>query len=72
MDAVAEAATQRGVEANRSADAYVQLTVWMAISLFFAGMTANFRTPKVRISLLATSAAILVFGVLRIFGLPFI
>lgn len=71
MDAIAQAATQRGEEANRNADGYVQLTVFMAISLFFAGMTANFRTPKVRIALLAASAAILVFGVVRIFGLPF-
>ena len=72
IDAIAEAATQRGEEAGRYADSYVQLTVFMAIALFFAGITSNFRTPKVRIALIGTAAAILVLGVVRIFGLPFI
>jgi hypothetical protein len=71
IDAVAETATQRGEEAGRYADSYVQLTVFLAIALFFAGITSNFRTPKVRIALIGTAAAILVLGVVRIFGLPF-
>ncbi|MGD9890473.1 MAG: hypothetical protein AB7U18_04170 [Dehalococcoidia bacterium] len=70
-DTIDEAATQRSELASQNADGYVQLTVFMAIALFFAGMTANFRTPKVRVALLCVSAAILVLGVVRIFGLPF-
>jgi hypothetical protein len=70
FDAAAARASERAAEAGRHADGYVQVTVFMAISLFFAGIKLTFRTMRVRIAMVGASAVILAFSVVRVAGLP--
>lgn len=59
LDAEALAATQRSEEAGDHADDYIRLTLFFASALFFAGITASFRTRVPKVALLAAAAATL-------------
>lgn len=59
LDAEALAATQRSEEAGDNADDYIRLTLFFASALFFAGITASFRTRVPKIALLAAASATL-------------
>lgn len=56
--------------AGKTADAYVLLTVVLAASLFFAGVTSSFRFPIVRLLLITGSLACLGLAAARIVDLP--
>jgi ABC-type Fe3+-siderophore transport system permease subunit len=59
-DAKALAASIRSEEAGDTADDYIRLTLFFATALFFAGITASFRTRFPRILLLTLAGATLV------------
>lgn len=59
-----------GQRANSISDHYGQGSVFLASALFFGGMCQVFRTPKVRLALLAVAAIACAFGAFRIFTLP--
>jgi hypothetical protein len=49
----ADADTRAGEDAGRLGDVYTLATVLLAVSLFFAGVTSSFRSPSLRVALLA-------------------
>jgi ABC-type Fe3+-siderophore transport system permease subunit len=64
-DANALAASVRSEEAGDNADDYIRLTIFFASALFFAGVTASFRTRLPKLVLLMAAGVILaVAGVL--------
>lgn len=56
--------------AGQVGDSYVLMTVLLAISLFFAGVTSSFRFPVVRLLLLSGSIACLGLATARLVDLP--
>ena len=54
--------TEEAEQAGQNADSYVLLTVVLAASLFFAGVTSSFRFPVVRLLLLTGSLACVGLG----------
>jgi hypothetical protein len=69
-DVKAEDATVKSEEAGRNADDYIQLTLFFAAALFFAGVTASFNTRFARLVLLTGSAAVLVAAASLLAGYP--
>lgn len=69
-NAKAEEALSRGEEASENADDFVQTTIFLASAMFFAGVTANFRSRPVRLLLLSMAAVAVAFGASTIAGLP--
>ena len=62
-DAKALAASARSEEAGNNADDYIRLTLFFATALFFAGITASFKTRFARLMLLsAAGITLLVAG----------
>ncbi len=57
VDAAAVAATAAAEEAGRNADDFVLTAIFLAVGLFFAGVTASFRYPLARYTLLAAAAS---------------
>jgi hypothetical protein len=51
-------------------DLYVLSTVLLAVSLFFAGVTASFRSPSLRIALLAACLLTVCISAVRLADLP--
>ncbi len=70
LDAEAGAASVRGEEAGATGDDYIQLTLFFASALFFAGITASFSNRLPRIALLMASAVILAFAGVLLGGYP--
>jgi hypothetical protein len=70
LDAQALAATQRSEDASSNADGYIQLTLFFAGSLFFAGITASFRTRLPKVLLLTAAAVTLVVAGMLVAGYP--
>ena len=66
----ADQASLRGEEAGANADDYIQLTLFFASALFFAGITASFNNRLPRIVLLLASATILAFAGALMGGYP--
>ena len=69
-DAKVTAISQQADAAGKTADSYVLLTVVLAASLFFAGVTSSFRFPMVRLMLLTGSIACLGLSAARLVDLP--
>lgn len=69
-DAAALLATARSEEAGSHADDYVQLTLFFATALFFAGITASFRTRFPRVLLLTASGVVLAVAGALLAGYP--
>lgn len=59
LDAQALAATEQGEQAGDHADDYIRLTLFFASALFFAGITASFRTRGPKVALLAAAGVTL-------------
>ena len=70
LDVEAGQASLRGEEAGANGDDYIQLTLFFASALFFAGITASFNNRLPRIVLLLGSAAILAFAGVLLGGYP--
>ncbi len=69
-DELAAAAAERGIEAGANADDYVLLTLFFAAALFFAGITASFRTRFTKLILLAAATCTLAFAGAQLLSYP--
>ena len=68
--AAAEAINERSDEAGRNADDYVLVTVLLATSLFFSGVTTSFRMRTARLLLLAAAAVTVAYSASLLVELP--
>ena len=59
-----------GKAATEHADDYVFVTVFFAVVLFFAGISLRFSWFPMRILILGLGTALLLWGVVRVLGLP--
>jgi hypothetical protein len=66
----ADADTKAGEDAGRLGDLYTLSTVLLAISLFFAGVTASFRSPGLRVALLTAALLTIAVSASRLADLP--
>lgn len=69
-DEAAAAATVRSEEAGATADEYVTLTLFFATALFFAGVTASFRTRLTKLFLITASVATMLYAGSQLVGYP--
>ncbi len=69
-DAEALAATVRSEESGAHADDYIQLTLFFASALFFAGITASFSNGISKFLLLSGSGAVLAVAGVLLAGYP--
>jgi hypothetical protein len=69
-DDQALAAAARSEEAGSNADNYVQLTLFFASALFFAGITASFNTRFTKLTLLSAAGIILLVAAGLLTGYP--
>ncbi len=70
FDTTAAEATQRSEEAGAIADDYVTLTLFFATALFFAGVTASFRSRLSKLILIAASVATMAYAGSQLIGFP--
>lgn len=70
FDAQADAAFAEGAGAGSTADKYIRDTVFLATVLFLVGISGHFRIRSARLGLIAVGAALLVFAVIQLLGLP--
>lgn len=68
--AAAEDVTDRSEVAGRNADDYVLVTVLLATSLFFAGVTTSFRMRTARLLLLAAAGLTVAYSASLLVDLP--
>ena len=69
-DAQADANFAKGADAGSTADKYIRDTVFLATVLFLVGISGHFRIRQARFGLIGIGAALLVFAVIQLFGLP--
>jgi hypothetical protein len=69
-DTQAAAATVLSEEAGSHADAYIQLTLFFASALFFAGITASFANRLSKVTLLVGAGVILAVAGVLLAGYP--
>jgi len=70
LDAKALAASVQSEEAGNTGDDYIRLTLFFASALFFAGITASFRTRLPKLLLIAASSATLVVAGAMLISYP--
>lgn len=68
--AEADAIDDEGREAGENADEYVKITVLLATSLFFAGVTTSFRMRTARLMLLAAAGLAIAYSASLLAELP--
>jgi hypothetical protein len=69
-DAAADEAFAEGTHAGETADKYIRDTVFLATVLFLVGISGHFRVIQARLGLIGIGAALLVFSVIQLLGLP--
>jgi hypothetical protein len=69
-DKQADAYFTEGSDAGATADKYIRDTVFLASVLFLVGISGQFSIPGARYGLIGVGAAILVFSVIQLLGLP--
>jgi hypothetical protein len=69
-DAAADEAFAQGSDAGGTADKYIRDTVFLATVLFLVGISGHFRIRQARFGLIGVGAALLVFSVIQLLGLP--
>jgi hypothetical protein len=69
-DATADKAFAAGTDAGNTADKYIRDTVFLATVLFLVGISGHFRVVQARLGLIGIGAALLVFSVIQLLGLP--
>ena len=69
-DAQAEVAFAKGAKAGSTADKYIRDTVFLATVLFLVGIAGHFPVRQARLGLITVGAALLVFAVIQLLGLP--
>ena len=66
----ADEAFAKGTDAGETADKYIRDTVFLATVLFLVGISGHFRVVQARLGLIGLGAALLVFSVIQLLGLP--
>jgi hypothetical protein len=69
-DSKADAYFTEGSDAGGTADKYIRDTVFLATVLFLVGISGQFSLRGARYGLIGVGAAILVFSVIQLLGLP--
>ena len=69
-DAQADAAFTKGSDAGATADKYIRDTVFLATVLFLVGISGHFRVRVARLGLVGVGAALLIFALIQLLGLP--
>jgi hypothetical protein len=69
-DTAADEAFTEGTDAGETADKYIRDTVFLATVLFLVGISGHFRVVQARLGLIGLGAALLVFSVIQLLGLP--
>jgi hypothetical protein len=69
-DHAADEAFAKGTNAGETADKYIRDTVFLATVLFLVGISGHFRIVQARLGLIGIGAALLVFSVIQLLGLP--
>jgi hypothetical protein len=69
-DHAADEAFAKGTDAGETADKYIRDTVFLATVLFLVGISGHFRIMQARLGLIGIGAALLVFSVIQLLGLP--
>src|SRR6478672_10320919 len=69
-DHAADEAFAKGTDAGETADKYIRDTVFLATVLFLVGISGHFRVVQARLGLVGLGAALLVFSVIQLLGLP--
>jgi hypothetical protein len=69
-DVAADEAFAKGTDAGDTADKYIRDTVFLATVLFLVGISGHFRVMQARLGLIGIGAALLVFSVIQLLGLP--
>jgi hypothetical protein len=69
-DTAADEAFAEGTVAGETADKYIRDTVFLATVLFLVGISGHFRIIQARLGLIGIGAALLVFSVIQLLGLP--
>ena len=69
-DHAADEAFAKGTDAGETADKYIRDTVFLATVLFLVGISGHFRVVQARLGLIGIGAALLVFSVIQLLGLP--
>ena len=69
-DAQADAAFTKGSDAGGTADKYIRDTVFLATVLFLVGISGHFRVRVARLGLVGVGAALLIFALIQLLGLP--
>jgi hypothetical protein len=69
-DAAADEAFAQGQDAGDTSDKYIRDTVFLATVLFLVGISGHFRIMQARLGLIGIGAALLVFSVIQLLGLP--
>lgn len=67
----AEKKMEEGSRANTTGDTFTLLTVYFAVSLFFAGLSAVLKQDRMKSGFIAASALIFFFALVRMLLLPF-
>lgn len=70
LERVGDRRFEQGKEATENADAYVFVTVFFAVVLFFAGISLRFAWFPMRVLILGLGAVLLLWGAVRLLGLP--
>jgi hypothetical protein len=70
VDKKADAYFIEGSDAGDTADKYIRDTVFLASVLFLVGISSQFSLKGARYGLIGVGAAILVFAVIQLLGLP--
>jgi hypothetical protein len=70
LDAKAAKTFDEGQTAREQGDAYVRITVLLALVLFLTAITENFKWNTIRTVILVIAMGILLFGLFRIFTYP--
>ncbi len=70
LDTIADVQFERAKAATDNTDDYVLLTVFLAVVLFFAGISLRFTWQKLRVVVLTMAALFLVYAVVRLIDLP--
>ena len=70
LEALGDRRFNEGKDATENADKYVFATVFFAVVLFFSGVSLRFEWFRLRVAMLATAAAFLLWGVVQLLGLP--
>ncbi len=70
LDESAEARFESAKTATEHTDDYVLITVFLAVVLFFGGISLRFRWFPMRVAILAMGGVVLVFAFIRLAGMP--